>query len=724
MPTIMMKTSLQLVLLCVTTSVTSATEFDYKHNSGSASEFPQHKVTTPIESSVYSDDSVIEFSLDSVFTHTIHIDSAVRFSLALIAQIPIANLAVSLVGPDHAEIDLWPHGNQLPDCNGKDQKVNTTYPCQTLSKLDDGSEPMPGAFWIFPSPKCGTYTFKVSAHSQDPITELRAKKSARAQSKGLGDGLLVIENDSKYKLMTEVLGLHSVVGQQVGLEARMFDNEATPFIEYVTKNNTRPTAVRLTGDMAATMWVVTPTGKTMNMTMTMNADGSFSSTFTATEIGEYQLQATVLAAMSDTMVLERTSSHMVDIGAKLLSFGRNAVAVQDRKHQRLKLFVPVRLVEKQRGLTTTVRPYAEIWCASSNTAVTFATNLADVQSLGLYFHWIDLEVDMKWLAKAGCNSSIELRNLYLADTISGSIHDTAATMSVFNILSAPTSMDDVSLGSDKAADALLTETVREIVASGYDGEITSAMKHGIPTKPVNRNFNSSKAIDCDLVLVHGYCADRNPFELDPDDWTNVCYYSAGREGDKIANENDDFAKNVLRFIDTKNVNAYSMMGQSQGGMVTLHILNHYHTGMDLITEGRKIQSIATPFLGNSAFANLGWIVDIIAGDCKVPTSLSREGATEWISGITQENIEETNVYWTKYDKGGLFGEGWCNQLMNVFLQLPNDGATEVVFSNPGANSNLYPEVTGQCHAEDMEWLWSVLDSGRNKEINAAAGRNI
>merc|ERR1711990_189743 len=98
------------------------------------------------------------------------------------------------------------------------------------------------------------------------------------------------------------------------------------------------------------------------------------------------------------------------------------------------------------------------------------------------------------------------------------------------------------LEPDHMVPAEVAANVNSILENGYTGDITETMLHGIPKRNHTRR---SKAVDCDLVLVHGYCANRNPFELQPEDWTNVCYYSAMREGDPIASENDDFAKNVI-----------------------------------------------------------------------------------------------------------------------------------------------------------------------------------
>ena len=46
--------------------------------------------------------------------------------------------------------------------------------------------------------------------------------------------------------------------------------------------------------------------------------------------------------------------------------------------------------------------------------------------------------------------------------------------------------------------------------------------------------------------------------------------------------------------------SYSLLGHSQGGMVSLNILNTYHTGVDAAVGERKVQSLQTPYYGNGA----------------------------------------------------------------------------------------------------------------------------
>ncbi len=61
---------------------------------------------------------------------------------------------------------------------------------------------------------------------------------------------------------------------------------------------------------------------------------------------------------------------------------------------------------------------------------------------------------------------------------------------------------------------------------------------------------------------------------------------------------------------------YSIIAHSQGGMVAAHIRNYLFSGLDSVSGGRLIQTLGTPFNGNTAAgsaANLGQIFGIGCG---------------------------------------------------------------------------------------------------------------
>jgi hypothetical protein len=53
--------------------------------------------------------------------------------------------------------------------------------------------------------------------------------------------------------------------------------------------------------------------------------------------------------------------------------------------------------------------------------------------------------------------------------------------------------------------------------------------------------------------------------------------------------------------------------------------------------------------------------------CGRNQDMTTDGAALWYAGISTASIAQANYYTTQYDKGGLFGEGWCNMLTNAML---------------------------------------------------------
>lgn len=107
--------------------------------------------------------------------------------------------------------------------------------------------------------------------------------------------------------------------------------------------------------------------------------------------------------------------------------------------------------------------------------------------------------------------------------------------------------------------------------------------------------NASAVNGGKLILLHGYCADKNPFAVYPADWSDAIYFLRP----KVSMPHDEYAQRVVQFAADNGLSSYGLVGHSQGGIVTLHSLNYYHTGLDNAVGARKIQSLASPYRGNS-----------------------------------------------------------------------------------------------------------------------------
>ena len=626
----------------------------------------------------------------------------------------------------------------LTDPAGKPVDLASHVSEASVPISDDASRTAAGLMWSFKSFATGVYRVTVTPKSMAPLVELRARKAARNQTQNTEDAMLVIWNDSQDRLMTHTTTMHTVQGGQIGLAGLMFDEAATPYTEFL-RTKVKPTALRDVVTVAS-LEVVSPSGVRTSVSMhddgigadAAPGDGDYAGTIAAKEVGAYKLTASFTGKGAGG-AFSRTSEHTIVVAAQAVELTDRAFAMVDPAAKRVKLY----LVLKPQGKlppTPLIKAYAEVWGkgkgGGTDVAVTYAEALGQVKQISTpigSIWYAELEIDCQWLAKAGVDHGLSLRNVHVEDINKLVVLDMKAALPVVHVLSSKVlaaAADPMALASSAEAEAAMAALV---ATTGYAGEVTKVMREGIPPARLIMARAANVSADApSIVLVHGFCADRNPFEVQADDWTNGVFYSAAREGNPLGAENNDFAEAVLKFVDQqqggKGLDRFSMVGQSQGGMVILHILNYFHTGLDNSEGGRQIQSVATPYLGNSALTSLGGLAGIIAGDCEPPENLGREGATQWIAGISQANIELTNAYATQYDKGGLFGGGFCNQLMNLFLNKPNDGVCEIDYAKPETGGNYETVKVGQCHAEGMEWPPSFWDTARNKEMDTKAAR--
>jgi len=176
----------------------------------------------------------------------------------------------------------------------------------------------------------------------------------------------------------------------------------------------------------------------------------------------------------------------------------------------------------------------------------------------------------------------------------------------------------------------------------------------------------------------------------------------------------------MDFVKNMQLPSFSLIGHSQGGMVSAHIHNYFFTGLEMATGGRLIQTVGTPWKGCSAAGGLADLGDIFGVACGSNNDLSLDGAVNWLAGITSETRKDIHFYTTTYELGNFFGD-YCNAAMNLVLEWPNDGTTEIDYAIlDGAN---YAGNTEKwCHTSSMSYPAQYTDEVRNGEMNALAAR--
>jgi len=197
---------------------------------------------------------------------------------------------------------------------------------------------------------------------------------------------------------------------------------------------------------------------------------------------------------------------------------------------------------------------------------------------------------------------------------------------------------------------------------------------------------------------------------------------------------------------------HSCLGHSQGGVACTHLHNYYYSGisaasldvprlvkqeqqtnpkmsrrdlLDLISYQnvnagavtvRPIQSIGSPYLGCTGAGSSATLVKIFGVGCGSNYDLSMDGAGLWLSGIAKPTRGNVYYYTTTYKLGNLFGDA-CSSVVNMVLQWPNDGVTELDYAQLKEGHNA-GNTEKQCHTTEMNYPAQYWDTKRNTEMNS------
>jgi len=301
-------------------------------------------------------------------------------------------------------------------------------------------------------------------------------------------------------------------------------------------------------------------------------------------------------------------------------------------------------------------------------------------------------LNVQWLEKAGVEAPLTLKNVYVSDLGSH------VPLTLVNSM-------QVKIEFNEGAKRIYN------IKHNPDIPVTEEMRKGIRPTWLSRNNNTEGSFG--LVLVHGYCAPSNPWRNNQNDFTDAHLFLQAS-----ANmNNDEFANKIAAFASSEGLTSFSLIGFSQGGMAILHLRNYYWSGVDVPTNGRVLQSLCTPYQGNTGAGSAAIIGKVFGIGCGTNYDLSKDGAPLWLNGISTDSRKDVYFYITQ------FGDSpkYCNQAANMFLKKPNDGTAEVEFATlPGGNNQ--GSTSAQCHAENMSYMSAATDSSRNKQMNSKAAR--
>jgi len=225
---------------------------------------------------------------------------------------------------------------------------------------------------------------------------------------------------------------------------------------------------------------------------------------------------------------------------------------------------------------------------------------------------------------------------------------------------------------------------------------------------VNNNTNAKSGV----VVVHGYCAKDNPFQKYTAEWTFGYFFQDFKQN----RLNMKFSEQVIAFAAQQGLTSYGLVGHSQGGIVALNIINFFNSGTDLAKGERLVQSLGTPFLGNTGAGTAADLIKIFGFSCGSNSDLTTDGSALWLSGISAASKAKVYYYTTSYTKFP-----YCNFATNLILTKPNDGTAEIKYcALKGAND--LGNTDGWCHSDGMFKTAQCYDRSRNAILNSKAAK--
>jgi len=497
---------------------------------------------------------------------------------------------------------------------------------------------------------------------------------------GVGDKLLNIALNN-YDLL---------VGNSIGLRANLLH----PLV-----SNTSQLVVDI-----ADMFVQMPDGAEVDVPMYDDGkhddaeanDGIYGAAIQATEPGLYNLKAVFAGSNILGHKYVRTSQQLVEVVAKTLELTGTATSkVTTAQHVDISLNVKVLNDE-----IITYTAYTEVWGYTSKgvaTPVCWLGGIVDVTtSTGQAA--VTLELNLNWVTKAGVvPNTIFLKNARVMELDS---HIAVSVKAEIKILH-QNNID------------ITTYKLHPIRA------ITKEMRTGVmpvdfcsPVRNDGRNFTAPKR---GVITSHGYCATYNYWKSQSEDWQGTVVHL---EDLKQNRRNDAFAKKLLEFAESQQMTHFSLVGHSQGGLIILHIHNYYFSGVECAQNGRLLQSVGTPYKGNSGAGVGADLIKLFGISCGSNEDLTKSGATLWLKDIAIEHRKNVHYYRTSYPDGFL---QYCNLATNLILNKPNDGLAEENLSvlDEGVNLGVKDKW---CHATSMKYQPQCLDRDRNREMSAYAAR--
>jgi hypothetical protein len=369
------------------------------------------------------------------------------------------------------------------------------------------------------------------------------------------------------------------------------------------------------------------------------------------------------------------------LGPSLALDGSAATSALDDQHLRIAIgAVP-------RGPEQRLHVSAEVWghdAAGAAVPVCWLSRMLEPEVHGRAWE-LPLVLDLRWLEVADALAPLELRAVRVQDPDTEVVLDLAEGLAL-------------DATPQRVPAQRRTRTTTPEMLTGASSTTLGAPLTALPDPPFS-NFAFQRA----LMLVHGYCSSGSI-------WPAADFTQPKLEFlDPNANRShDQFAQLLAQRAVAAHISSFGVVAHSQGGPAALHLLTYYQSGLDQATGGRRIQSLAGPYLG-TPLASLGSFA------CGVNSNMTLSGAATWLAGIPSWARAEVYTFTTSNSGAE------CNFFTGLLLTHPDDGTVEKIHGELPGGNNLGHTV-GWCHTTGMTNPASYTDHTRNLAMDAAASR--
>ncbi|MEW5987681.1 MAG: choice-of-anchor X domain-containing protein [Chloroflexota bacterium] len=545
------------------------------------------------------------------------------------------------------------------------------------SGLGLGTKPLAAEAYTIENPLPGRWEVRVTAGRRPPAAH---HSSLVTHHPSRPDGYLAVSTGSPYRLFSHLNSYELVVGRPVGLATYAYNQRQAP-------DGRRAPTPLVEGLTAATLVLSGPDGRQTTRPMVDDGqhadgaagDGVWGMTVTVTEAGLYQAQVVAYGRTAEGQPFQRTTQHLLPVVEPGPGLVEGAAVAQAEDDYRLRIGLPVEALADD---VDTVQVFAEVWGRDGNGEMAPAAWIGGMvtpayQGSDLV---LPLHLDTRWLALAGVERPLELRNVRLQDR--------QTHIPISQQAAVPVQVDQ------------MPRLAGEPVAAVTDEMRMGPRSHPVPSVP-SVPPSSAGAV---VMLVHGYCS----YLV----WPTQYYTDYAVFSDTFqARSHDEFAQLILE--QGAAYDSYGIVAHSQGGAAALHLYSYYESGLDDASGPRLIQSLGTPYQGTS-LAVFSWLA------CGEVWDLTYDGAALWLAGIPTWAREEV-YYRTTSDTNYWWWWDYCLIVTAPFLEDPEDGVVERWAGQLESGHNLGHNF-GFCHAILMRDPAQYNSPRINQDFNANAAR--